>query len=57
MSKFNWRLLGTTEWYLENEGPQKKERKIRKCLFLLLNAQFYSKTNHMSKINMRLTGT
>ena len=45
MSKIKMQLIGTVQWYLENEGPEKRENPgniLIKCLFLFLNAQFHS---------------
>ena len=50
MSKTNVQLIGTAQWYLENEGPEKKEsleQNISKCLFLPLNAQFHSNLQNL----------
>ena len=37
MSKINVQLIGTAQWYLENDGPKKKEKSLEqnlsKCLF------------------------
>ena len=41
MSKIYVGLIGTAQWYLENEGPGKRA-KNEQMLFLLLNAQFLS---------------
>ena len=42
--KINVDLIGTAQWCLENEQPEKGnfEQNISKCLYLLLNTQFYS---------------
>ena len=45
MSKIIVGLIGTAQWCLENEGPEKKGKfgaKLKQMSFLLLNAQFYS---------------
>ena len=45
MSKINVGVIGTAQWSLENEGPEKKGKfgaKLKQMYFLLLNAQFYS---------------
>ena len=45
MSKIYVGLIGTAQWFLENEGPEKKGKfgaKLRQMPFFLLNSQFYS---------------
>ena len=33
MSKLNVGLIGTAQWYLENEGPKKKGKKLVNAFF------------------------